>query len=251
MTLPWVNLACARGIIRVDPSIAEMALPRVHIAAFQCNDAERSTLLTVKRVSSLKGRHIDAPLGQCEIVLEGDTLTVQVGDGPFLGELVLRLAFYVTVSRQGGVLIHSSSVASSHAALVACGKSGDGKSTLSRLCTAHGLRLLTDEVVALFPDGNVAGTPFRSDADNVGSPEMVRARFFVALEKADVEALNSLAPVAAVQLAMSQCFDTEAAAISTTETRRRLLAFLSHVEVKTLSFRKHEDAGAFVAGLLE
>ena len=68
----------------------------------------------------------------------------------------------------------------------------------------------------------------------LGWPGLVQARYFVALEKAPHEALEPLAPLAAVQLAMSQCFDVAEVALPRVEVRRRLLAYLAeataHVE---------------------
>jgi hypothetical protein len=136
-------------------------------------------------------------------------------------------------------------------AAVASGKSGDGKSTLSRLSVGAGLTLLTDEVVMLFPDGRVSGTPFRSDFVHAGTPGLTRARYFLALEKAPHEELKPLAALAASQLAMSQCFELSELALPRAEVRRRLLSFLSHVEPRTLAFRKDPAAGEFVRAALE
>ncbi len=109
-----------------------------------------------------------------------------------------------------------------------------------------GLTLLTDEVVMLFPDGQVCGTPFRSDFLHAGRPGLKRARFFLALKKAAHEAFEPLSPLDAVQLLLSQCFDISEVALPRAEVRRRLLSFLSNVEPRTLAFRKHADAGDFV-----
>lgn len=196
------------------------------------------------------GSRIDAPLGVCTYRLDGDTLHVAFEDGPFRAELVLRLAWYIVVTRMGGVLIHASGLTDGTRAIVAAGQSGNGKSTLSRLGIAAGLTLLSDEVICLFPDGRVAGTPFRSDFDNVGAPLMVPARYFFALEKADHEELKPLSSLDAVQLAMAQCFEVAELALPRAEVRKRLLSFLSHVELRTLAFRKHADAGTFVAQAL-
>ncbi len=191
------------------------------------------------------------PLGDATFRLDGDVLDVSLADGPFRGELALRLAWYLEGTRQGAVLIHACALRHGDVALVAAGKSGDGKSTLARLGKAVGLSLLTDEVVMLYPDGTVSGTPFRSDFDNAGQPGLVQARYFVALEKAESESLKPLAPLAAAQLAATQCFSVEEVALPDAETRRRILGFLSTVELKTLAFRKDPQAGAFVRSLLE
>jgi hypothetical protein len=244
-----VDLICANEVVRVDASLCETATERVHWRRFLAAPGSVPSL-TVRRHSSLVGTAIDAPLGQCTFALAGDVLDVAVEDGMYRGELVLRLAWYLCGTRQGWVLIHASSLRDGQSAVVAAGKSGDGKSTLARLGKGAGLELLTDEVVMLFPDGRVSGTPFRSDFDNAGQPGVVRARYFFALEKAASEELKPLTALAAAQLAMSQCFDVAEVALPRAEVRRRLLGFLSCVELRTLAFRKDVAAGVFVRGAL-
>ncbi len=241
-----VDLLCAGAVIRVDRSICETSTERVHWKRFLAPTEDAVPALTIRRHATLEGTLIDAPLGRCTFRLEGDTLDVAVEDGMFRGELVLRLAWYLVGTRLGAVLIHACGLREGDVAIVAAGKSGDGKSTLSRLGQGAGLTLLTDEVVMLFPDGWVCGTPFRSDFDNVGQPGLVRARYFFALEKAQHEELKPLSALAAAQLAMAQCFDVAEVALPRAEVRQRLLLFLSNVELRTLAFRKDPAAGVFV-----
>jgi hypothetical protein len=243
-----VDLRCGAQVVRVDASICEMATERVHWRRFVVTG--EAPVLTVRRHAQLEGTSIDAPLGKCTFRLKDDVLDVAVEDGMFRGELVLRLAWYLAGTRAGAVLIHACALREGDVGVVAAGKSGDGKSTLSRLGQGAGLALLTDEVVMLFPDGRVSGTPFRSDFDNVGQPGLVKARYFFALEKAPQEELKPLSALSAAQLAMAQCFDVAEVALPRAEVRRRLLSFLSHVELRTLAFRKDPEAGRFVRGLM-
>lgn len=240
----FVDLTCGERVLRVDRSICELATGRVYWRQFETHG---EPALTVRRHDTLDGTAISAPLGDCVFRRDDEaSLEVQVEDGLYRGELVLRLAWYLCATAQGAVLIHASAVKAGDAALVACGKSGDGKSTLSRLSVEAGLTLLTDEVVLLFPDGRVSGSPFRSDFEHAGAPGLVRAKYFVALHKAPHEEMLALSPLEAVQLAMSQCFDVAEVALPRLEVRRRLLSFLSNVEPRTFSFRKAADAGHFV-----
>jgi hypothetical protein len=243
-----VELICAERVIQIDSSICEQSTERVHWRRFLAPGGSPS--LVVRRHASLEGTLIDAPLGKCTFRLNGDTLDVAVGNGVFEGELVLRLAWYLVATRQGAVLIHACALREGDQAIVAAGKSGDGKSTLSRLGVGAGLELLTDEVVMLFPDGRVCGTPFRSDFENAGQPGLVKAKYFFALEKAPREELKELTPLAATQLAMAQCFDVAEVALPRAEVRKRLLQFLSNTQPKTLAFRKDPEAGEFVRALL-
>jgi hypothetical protein len=248
-----MKLWCAHGVLEVDESLAQMARPRVHVDAFSAAAAPSTTprWLSVQRVEQIVGGQVVAgPLGSCVVSLQEDVLQVQVDTGVFPGELVLRVAWYLATTRLGGVLIHASALAEGDQALVACGQSGAGKSTLARLGTAAGARLLTDEIVQVFPDGRVGGTPFRSDGDNVGSPGLVRARYFVTLKHGDHEALEPLEVMEAASVALAQCFDVDAVALGRREVRTRLLAFLDAVERRCLVFRKHADAGRFVRAVL-
>lgn len=242
------ELLCAEQVIQIDESICEQATERVHWRRFLSSG--RSPSLIVRRHASLEGTPIDAPLGKCTFRLNGDTLDVAVGNGMYEGELVLRLAWYLLATRQGAVLIHACALREGDQAIVAAGKSGDGKSTLSRLGVGAGLQLLTDEVVMLFPDGRVCGTPFRSDFENAGQPGLVKAKYFFALEKAQREELKELTALNATQLAMAQCFDVAEVALPRAEVRKRLLQFLSNTELNTLAFRKDPAAGVFVRALL-
>lgn len=247
--MPFIDLACAERTLRIDASICEMASERVHWRQFLAPEGT-TPALTVRRLPSVEGTSIDAPLGKCTFRREGDTLDVSVEDGMYRGELVLRLCWYLLGTAQGAVLIHACALREGPLAVVAAGKSGDGKSTLSRLGSDAGLELLTDEVVMLFPDGRICGTPFRSDFTRPGAPGLTRAKYFLALKKAPHEALEPLSALDATQLAMSQCFDVAEVALARGEVRKRLLAFLSHVELRTLAFRKDPGAGRFVRDAL-
>ena len=248
MPSAFVELVCAEQVLRIDASICEQATERVHWKRFLSPGGAPS--LIVQRHQSLEGTRIDAPLGQCTFKLGEGTLEVAVGEGMYPGELVLRLCWYLLATRQGAVLIHACALKEGDQAIVAAGKSGDGKSTLSRLGVGAGLELLTDEVVMLFPDGRVCGTPFRSDFENAGQPGLVKAKYFFALEKAPREELKELNALAATQLAMAQCFDVAEVALPRAEVRKRLLQFLSSTQLKMLAFRKDPEAGEFVKDLL-
>lgn len=248
-----VDLWCADAVLRIDASLCHMATARVHWRAFRVpHDIAASAVprFTVRRLQSVDGQKIEGPLGDCIARIGEDSLEVSVSDGPFLGELVLRLAWYLATARLGGVLLHAAAIAHQQRAIVACGKSGAGKSTLSRLCGAAGLTLLTDEIVQVFPDGRVGGTPFRSDFDNVGSPGLVRATHFLSLRHAPLEALEFLGPTAAAQLALSQCFEMAEVEQPRSKTRRRLLGFLGATSQKVLAFRKHPEAADFIRRIL-
>ncbi len=247
MTRLW----CADAVVSVDPSLADMSRPRVHVGSFEltAGDHAPAPVFAIERVRGLSGERLVTDLGEATVKLEDHRLLVDVAEGPFLGELALRLGFSVVTGRLGGVLIHATGLARDGVSLIASGPSGHGKSTLSRL-RGPGLRLLSDEIFQLFPDGRVGGTPFRSDFDNVGTPGLTRAKYFVGLAKAPHEALEPATGAAAFALAVSQCFEAQRFNLPRVETKRRLMAFLSSVQLGTLAFRKDPAVGPFVEGLL-
>ncbi len=243
-----VELLCGARVLRVDAALCEQSTPRVFWRAFLGHGVPA---LTVTQTAHGGGTRLDGPLGTCAFTREGARLQVQVDARTGSAELALRLAWYLCAVEQGAVLLHACALRHGERALVACGQSGDGKSTLSRLGADAGLTLLSDEVVLLFPDGRVSGTPFRSDLQRPGAPGVVQARYFLALEKAQDESLTPLTPLDAVQLALGQCFELPEVALPRAEVRRRLLAFLGEVTPRTLRFRRDAAAGHFVKRALE
>ncbi|MBL8919891.1 MAG: hypothetical protein JNJ54_13575 [Myxococcaceae bacterium] len=248
--MPAYDFDCAGAVIRVEASLADMSRPRVHLGAFAVTGGAPELVIERHPALPPHAKVAEGPLGRCRWLLDGNRLDVEVPDGMYQGELVLRLGWYLVASRRGAVLIHACAVTDGAHALVASGRSGDGKSTLARLCRGAGLELLTDEIVQLFPDGTAAGTPFRSDADNVGRPGRFPVKYLVALEKAPEERLGPLSPLDAGALVTSQCFDGAVFALPRVEANRRLLGFLSKTGLGTLAFRKDPAAGEFVKRLL-
>lgn len=160
------------------------------------------------------------------------------------------MAWSVVVTRMGGFMLHSCAVSFGGKALVASARSGGGKSTLARLAREGGATLLSDEIVLVLPGGSVAGTPFRSDADNLGSPLVTRAAWLVGLEKAGAEHLGGLDTRAALNLLAAQTFGAGGVDVPVKELRQRQMSFLSSVRRGTLAFRKAPEVAPFVEELL-
>lgn len=180
--------------------------------------------------------------------LEGDRLLAHVPDDPFAAEAVLRIAWQVAVHRTGGLLMHGCAFHWNGAGVAAIGESGAGKSTLARLCRGHPAHasLLTDEIVHLTLDGRAFGTPFRSDADNAGTPGPARLRTLVLLRHGDVERLEPVDGVEALPVLLGQRFVPAISVVSEGEIRRRVLALVDAVGVHRLTFRKDPAVGPFL-----
>jgi hypothetical protein len=140
-------------------------------------------------------------------------------------------------------LLHAAALADDRRAAVAAGASGAGKSTLARLGRGAGLTLLSDEIVQVFPDGAVAGSPFASDLDNRGSPGAFPAGAFLALVHGPAEGVDALPAVEAAALALAQRFEVPGLALPSAEANRRTLSFLGRVERRRFTFRQHPEAG--------
>lgn len=102
--------------------------------------------------------------------LSADGLRATVtGQGSFPVEMVLKVLLAAELARRGGLLVHGVALAHEGRAALFTGHSGAGKSTLGALWTAAGGDLLSDELVAVWPEPGVgwraAGTPW-----NVGLP---------------------------------------------------------------------------------
>jgi hypothetical protein len=173
-------------------------------------------------------------------------------DADLGAEAGVRFAYQLAIARQGGVLVHSSSVRFGDRAIVAVGQSTAGKSTLAGLCREAGGQLLSDEMTALFPDGTVYGTPFRSSDPTPGHPGPARLGLLVLLDKAPHEALTPLAPEKALPRILEQVYrGYDGGELTPGRILERVAGAMNVCPPQLLSFRKHPDAGLFVRRALE
>ncbi|MCP3061744.1 hypothetical protein LXT21_23445 [Myxococcus sp. K38C18041901] len=117
------------------------------------------------------------------LVLEGEDYSARidasgargtvVGAGRFPVEVVLRVMLAAELARRGGLLVHGVGLVHDGVAALFTGHSGAGKSTLGGLWMGAGESLLSDELVAIWPESpgtwRAAGTPW-----NVGFPGEAR-----------------------------------------------------------------------------
>ena len=98
-------------------------------------------------------------------VLSHDRSQAEVtGTGRFPVETVLKVMLAAALAKRGGLLIHGVGLASGERAALFVGASGAGKSTLGALWRETGGTVLTDELVAVWPEEGrgwrAAGTPW-------------------------------------------------------------------------------------------
>jgi hypothetical protein len=124
-------------------------------------------------------------------------------------ENLLRIVVAYHMLEQGGVLLHSAALADAGGARVFFGPSGAGKSTISRLGSATGRTVLSDDMNALRFQGDavvVEKLPFAGDfGPSTDTAEgFFRACELYRLEKGPVPAIRALRPAAAVA-ALLEC----------------------------------------------
>lgn len=115
-------------------------------------------------------------------------------------ENVLRPLLAARLLATGGLLVHSASIDG----YLFAGRSGAGKSTISRLALEAGLPVLSDDLNALVADGNgfaLAPLPFTGDleASDV-SNERTPLRAVMGLEKGEVESVRAMSLAETVSL---------------------------------------------------
>jgi energy-coupling factor transporter ATP-binding protein EcfA2 len=178
--------------------------------------------------------------------VRGDTVLVEPPGDALDTELALRVALQLATLRQGGLLLHSGGVAFGGHAVVAVGPSGAGKSTFTRLCAQAGAAVLSDEVLALYPDGRVEGSPFCSEVDLPSGLARARLVGLFLLEKGDTERLDAVSAREGVAAVAGQVFRPLTGEASPAEVLGRLAAVLEAAPVGRFTFRKDASAAAFV-----
>ncbi|MHB8878316.1 MAG: hypothetical protein ACYC8T_31860 [Myxococcaceae bacterium] len=224
-----------------------MAMARCHWQPFALGGAPTLVVERVKQLLPSTRQPLEgslAPWGYYQV--DGDFVRAQIPDDVYAAEAVLRIAVHLCCTRAGGILVHGAGIAFGDVGVAAVGPSGAGKSTLSALCVGRGARLLSDEITQLFPCGTAHGTPFRSNAENVGSPGGVKLRSLLLMEKGDHEQMDAVEPARALPELLSQVYRPIPGGIGPGEVFRRLSAILAVVPVHRLTFRKDPSVGDFL-----
>lgn len=245
-------LCCAAQALEVEPGLLELAADRCLHGNFGGGAGDAS--LRVRRVVALDGgRPLEgspAPWGFYRIT--GDLLEAHIPDDKWAAESILRIAWQLSTFRQGGVLMHGCGFAWGDRGFAAIGHSTAGKSTLARLCCAPpgNATLLTDEIVQLFPDGRLFGTPFRSDTDTPGARGGVQLHALLLLDKGPHEALAALPPASAAPELLGQLYRGISEEVSQAQAVRRVMQLVDRVGVQRLTFRKDPAVGPFLRSRL-
>lgn len=244
-----VQLQVGRSVASVDPALVELLGAWLFLEPFRARGHRGPPAFTVTRVHEREEGAIPLEGSAAEwgfVRFERDHLYVYVPDDPAAAEAALRVLYHVEAVRDGGLLMHSSAVRFGDDAVLASGVSGAGKSTFAGLCAQAGAALLSDEINAVFPSGEVRGTPFRSDLEAPGSPVRTRLASVFTLRKAAKESLSDLRPADAVRAVLSQVYRSPIEPLSAAETLRRVSTIVEKVGVRELAFRKDPEVATFV-----
>lgn len=236
--------------VEVDESLVALARPRLTLTPFQApaeEERQRPAPLQVVMGTASNGEPV--PLGgegaarALRVHRHGTVFEVERPGDAFEAEAAIKLAFCAAVLDDGGLLLHASAAAFSGRAIVAVGRSGAGKSTLAGWCQTAGARILSDECVAVFPDGRVYGTPFSSDPSLGSEQRGAELAVMVTLRHAEVEHFEALSAARATSVILEQAYRPVPSWRSRTELLARAQAIASCRPFEELRLRNAVEAG--------
>ena len=149
-------------------------------------------------------------------------------------EAVIRVLLADSLLRRSGLLVHGVALASQGRAALFTGPSGAGKSTLGQWGREGGLRLISDELVALVPEGGgytVHGTPW-----NVGCAEHAALVQIGVLSHARTTDLSPIAPSEVLRVMLSNVVEPAASAQARSAVFRVASQVLAKVPSARLAF---------------
>jgi hypothetical protein len=159
--------------------------------------AETPDLLFIERLDNPFTAYLDLAGGQGGITLDPNIYCL---------DSVLRVVYSVLLTRRGGILLHSAAIHRQDRAMLFAGKSESGKTTL---CAQGFESILSDELVALSPDGDgwvAHGTPFWGEARPGDNPASARVGGLYLLRKGAQHEVRPADRSAALLEVLGCCF---------------------------------------------
>jgi hypothetical protein len=161
---------------------------------------------------------------------------------PYSIDAVLRIVHSILLASEGGFLVHSASAVRRGRAFVFAGRSGAGKTTISRLAPRE-VTLLSDEISYIRRDGDgyrAFGTPFAGELARLGENVSAPVAAFCLLAKGPG---NRMEPVPAAEAARALLRNTLFFAHDAELVKRvfqSAFEFVSRVPVHRLVFAPDE-----------
>ncbi|WP_224249025.1 potassium transporter TrkH [Hyalangium gracile] len=240
--------------VGVDEELLTRAGERCTLAPFLApSEGSVRLRLRARTVPAGQGAPLDPrnPSG-ARFQVQGDVVDVEPPRAELDTELALRVGMQLATLRQGGLLLHAAGVSFQGRGVVAIGPSGAGKSTWTRLCArAAGADVLSDEVVALLPDGWAEGSPFCSDLDLPSTLARARLVAVLLLRKGPEERMEEVSADEAIPALMGQVFRPLPGEATPGDILQRLAGISEKVALRRFVFRKHEAAAGFVREWLD
>lgn len=164
-----------------------------------------------------------------------------------------QVAVLNALAPRGVCVVHAGAVEFNGQALIFCGRSGAGKTTLSRLCRDHGATLLNDDRQFLFIKNEkayVAPTPWHGSEPEINN----RAAPLRAILHLDQAPHNALTPICGA-LALARLLGNTVAPFYRADAMEDILSLLESltrlIPSKSLAFAPTADAVALCRTLMD
>jgi len=166
-------------------------------------------------------------------------------------ENVFRTLVAYCLLQVGGVLLHSGAVTDTENAYLFFGRSGAGKSTVSRLALEAGLDVLSDDMNALVPFKNgfvVEKLPFAGDLGQTSTPRdahPVKSMYW--LKQSDQNLVHKMKPGNALASLITCSAFVNADPYRLEQLMSNLTDLALKVPISTLQFRRDSDFQSLVS----
>ncbi|QRK06504.1 hypothetical protein JQX13_41485 [Archangium violaceum] len=243
--------ALEEALARAFPAFLTSAPARAHVRVLRpsvsgATPGVRS--LPEPRPAPGGGLRVDGEDYVADIAPEGRSATV-TGEGRFPVDTVLKVMLAGELARRGGLLVHGVAVEHQGRAALWTGHSGAGKSTLGALWARAGGTVLTDELVAVWPEADgwrAAGTPWNVGVPQEASLRVVGTLGWDAASRWEAQGAGEVARVLLLNALLPEAFAAG---------RRYLLSaasrLLASVETARLVFARDASAVNVVRAALE